>query len=129
VNGVLFTPRPMPNRLWPTLSGAALILLALPIFLAAGWPTGGWILGALLYGASQALAFLLGRLPLGADSLKSSGLVALAMTFRVIGVMVVLIAVTVSHKALGVSAALLFVAAYTLELLVALASYFSGEPR
>ena len=119
----------MPNRLWPTLAGAVLILLALPIFLVAGWPTGGWVLGALLYAASQGLAFFLGRLPLGADNLKSSGLVAVAMTFRVIGVMVVLIAVTVAHKSLGVSAALLFVAAYTLELLVSLVSYFSGEPR
>ena len=129
MNGVLSTPRPMPNRLWPTLAGAVLILLALRIFPVAGWRTGGWGLGALLYAASQGLAFFLGRLPLGADNLKSSGLVAVAMTFRVIGVMVVLIAVTVAHKSLGVSAALLFVAAYTLELLVSLVSYFSGEPR
>ncbi|HEX6489940.1 MAG TPA: hypothetical protein VF002_01050 [Gaiellaceae bacterium] len=129
MNGVLSTPRPLPNRLWPALAGAVLILLALPIFLVAGWPTGGWALGAALYAASQGLALFLSRLPLGADSLRSSGLVAVARTVRVIGVMVVLIAVTVAHKSLGVSAALLFVAAYTLELLVSLVSYFSGEPR
>jgi len=129
VNGVLSTPRPMPNRLWPAIAGGALIVLALPIFLVAGWPTGGWVLGALLYAASEGLAYFLGRLPLGADNLTSSGLVAVAMTFRVIGVMVVLIAVTISDKALGISAALLFIAAYTLELSVSLVSYFSGEPR
>ena len=35
------TPRPVPGRLVPALAGAAVIALALPVFLVAGWPLDG----------------------------------------------------------------------------------------
>ena len=35
--GVFATPRPMPDQKLPFIAGAAVIALALPIFLAAGW--------------------------------------------------------------------------------------------
>ena len=35
--GVFSTPRPMPDQRLPFLAGAAVIALALPVFLAAGW--------------------------------------------------------------------------------------------
>ena len=127
--GILTTPRPVPSRLLPAAAGTLLVLLALPAFLVADWPLAGWGLAAVLWVASEAVAFALGRMPLGLDNLGASGFVSVAMTFRVIAVMVVLIAVTLADKPVGVAAALVFVAAYTLELLVSLASYFSGEPR
>ena len=124
---ILSTPRPMPNRLWPAVAAAIFIGLALPVYLVAGWPVGGWILAAVLWIVGEALAFALARLPLGLDNLAASGMVAIGMTVRVIGVMVVLIAITVADKRLGVAAALLYIAAYTVELMTSLVSYFGGS--
>ena len=36
------TPRPVPGRLVPALAGSAVVALALPVFVAAGWPLRGW---------------------------------------------------------------------------------------
>jgi hypothetical protein len=49
--------------------------------------------------------------------------------FRAIAVMVVLIAVAVSHGSLALSAALLYALVYTFELGASLISYFGGAPR
>jgi hypothetical protein len=70
---------------------------------------------------------LLGRLGLGADRLPSSGLVGIGMTLRSIAVGVVLIAVAVADTRVGVSAAVLYALAYTLELAVSLLTYFGQE--
>ena len=43
--GVFSTPRPMPDQKLPFVAGAAVIALALPIFLAAGWDLRGWVIG------------------------------------------------------------------------------------
>lgn len=122
-------PRPLPNRTAPILAGGAVIAFALPIFLLAGWPLAGWALAAVLWTAAQAIALLLTRLKLGAGNLAASGVVGFGMTFRAVAVMIVVIAVAVSDARLGLSAALLYALAYTLELAVALGSYFAGGTR
>lgn len=127
--GAFSTPRPVPNRLAPALAGAAVVALALPVFLVAGFPLAGWALGATLWLAAQGLSLLLTRLGLGAGNLAASGVVGFGMTFRAVAVMMVLIAVAASDVELGVSAALLYAAAYTLELAVGLAAYFTGEAK
>ncbi len=38
-------PRAAPPALLPAVAGAIVIVLALPIFLIAGWPVEGWALG------------------------------------------------------------------------------------
>lgn len=38
---LLSTPRPLPSQTVPLLAGAAVCLLALPVFLAAGWNLAG----------------------------------------------------------------------------------------
>ena len=129
MSGILTTPRPVPSRVWPAVAGTSVVALGLPVFLVAGWPLAGWAIAAVFWVAGEALAFLLGRLPADLDHLAASGFVGIAMTVRVIGVMVVLIAVTVADRPVGVAAAGLYIAAYTLELAVSLAAYFSGEPR
>ena len=121
------TPRPIPNRIWPAVAAAIFIALALPVYLVAGWPLSGWVLAAVLWILGEALAFALARLPVGLDNLAASGMVAIGMTVRVIGVMVVLIAVTVADKRLGIAAALLYIAAYTVELMTSLVSYFGAS--
>jgi hypothetical protein len=125
--GIFTTPRPIPDRRWPAAAGTLLVLLALPVFLAAGWSLASWGLAAALWAGGEVLAFALGKLPLGLDNLAASGMAGIGMTFRVIAVMVVLIAVAATDEALAVPAALLFIAAYTLELLLSLAAYFGGR--
>jgi hypothetical protein len=125
--GLLSTPRPVPGRRIPTLAGAGIVLLALPVFLVAGFPLAGWALAAVLWLAGEALGAYLARLPIGADHLKMSGLVALAHSFRGIGVMVVLLAVTVADKHVGVAAVAVYALAYSLSLGVSLLEYFTGD--
>lgn len=126
-NGLLSTPRPVPGRRVPALAGAGVVALALPVFLVAGFPLAGWALAAVLWAAGEALAFWLARLPIGADHLGFSGFVALAHSFRGIGVMVVLIAVTIANREVGVSALVVYALAYSLSLGVSLVEYFGGE--
>lgn len=127
MKGLLSTPRPMPSRRAPAAAGSLVILVALPVFIAAGWPLAGWGVAAAVWAAGEVVAFSLARLPLGLDHLAMSGLTAVAMSFRVIGVMIVLIAVTVANRPVGVAAALTYIAAYTFELIVSLASYFGAD--
>ena len=126
-NGILSTPRPVPGRRVPALAGAGVVVLALPVFLVAGFPLGGWALAAVLWGAGELLGVWLGRLPTGADHLGSSGLVALAHSFRGIGVIVVLAAVTVANRDVGIAALAVYALAYSLSLGVSLLEYFGGE--
>jgi len=126
---ILSTPRPVPNRIVPVVAGAGLLVLALPIYLLLGWRVQGWALAALLWVGGQGLALLLARLRLGLDNLAASGVLAFGMMFRSILVMIVLLVVAVNDGRLALSAALLYTAAYTLELGVSFVEYFSAEAR
>ena len=125
--GLLTTPRSVPSRLAPAVAGGAVIALALPVFLVAGWRLAAWALAATLWLAAQALGLVLARLKLGTGNLASSGVVGIGMTFRSVAVMVVVIAVAVSDARLGLTAALVYALAYTLELAVGLLVYFAGN--
>lgn len=125
----LMTPRPVPGRLVPLVTGGAVILLALPVFLIAGWRISGWGLGAVLWAGSEGLGYVLTRLRLGASNLAGSGVVALGMMFRAIAVMVVVIAVAVSDARLALSAALVYALAYTFELGLSIVEYFGSAAR
>jgi hypothetical protein len=122
------TPRPVPGRLLPVAAGTAVVALALPIFLAAGWPLAGWALAAVLWIAGQALGLLLARLQPGADNLAASGVVGIGRIFRVavVGAVLVVVASRDGETALG--AALVYAFAYTLELALSLTAYFTSEP-
>jgi hypothetical protein len=127
--GVFSTPRPVPGRRAPTLASAGVVLLALPVFLVAGFSLAGWALAAVLWAAGELLGLWLARIRTGADHLGKSGMVAVATSFRGIGVMVVLLAVTVANRHVGIAAVAVYALAYTLSLAVSLVEYFSGEPR
>ena len=124
----LLSPRPVPNRLIPVLGGALVLALALPVFALAGWDFRGWALAAVLWLGNQALSVLLRRLRTGAGNLAASGVVAFGMFFRAIAVAIVLFAVAVGDGSLALSAALLYLLAYTAELGLSLASYFGATP-
>ena len=124
--GAFSTPRPVPNRRIPTITGAAVIALALPVVLIGGFSVSGWALAAILWTAAELLGIYLARLPTGADHLRMSGLVALTMAWRGIAVMVILLIVTAANKPVGVCAVVIYAAAYTLSLAVSLIEYFNG---
>ena len=125
---VFSTPRPMPSRLLPAAAGGLVIALALPVFLAAGWPLAGWALGAVLWLAGQMLSLLLTRLRPGVGNLAASGVVGISMMFRAVAVGVVVIAVAASDPELALAAAAVYALAYTLELALSLLTYFGSEP-
>jgi len=126
---VLGKPRPLPGRLLPAIAGTFVIVLALPVYLIAGWPIGGGGLAAVLWVASQAFTLLLSRLRLGVDNLGTSGVVAFGMMFRGIAVMVVIVAIAVSNSHLALSAAVLYALAYTLELGISVITYYSAPAK
>jgi hypothetical protein len=126
VAGVFSTPRPVPAKRIPTITGAIVVALALPVVLVGGFSIAGWALAAALWVAAELLGLWLNRLPTGADHLKMSGLVAVTMASRGIGVMVVLLAVTVANKSVGVCAVIVYALAYSLSLGVSLVEYFTG---
>jgi hypothetical protein len=125
--GVFSTPRPVPGRRVPALAGAAVIVLGLPVFLVGGFPIDGWALAAVLWAAGEALGFWLARIPTGADHLGKAGMVAIAMSFRGIGVVVVLLAVTLADRSVGISALIVYALAYSLTLVISLLEYFTSE--
>ena len=127
--GVFSTPRPLPDQRLPVIVGAAVIALAFPIFVAAGWDLRGWTIGATLWAGSRALAALLTHLRGGMGNLAGSGVVGFGMTFRALAVMVVVLAVAASDARLALASLLLYALAYTAELGLSLALYFSGETR
>ena len=118
----------MPSRLLPAVAGGLVIALALPVFLAAGWPLAGWALGAVLWLAGQMLSVLLTRLRPGVGNLAASGVVGISMMFRAVAVGVVVIAVAATDPELAVAAAVVYALAYTLELSLSLLAYFGSEP-
>jgi hypothetical protein len=126
MEGVFSTPRPIPGRLAPALAGATAILLGLPVFLVAGFPVSGWALAAVLFAAGQVLWLVLTRLVRRPGTLAATGVAGIGMTFRAMAVGIPLVIVTATNVRVGLSAALLYAFAYTLELAVALLAYFTG---
>ena len=105
----------------PPLGGALVIVLALPLFLVAGWDLAGWAVAALLWVGVQAFGLLLGRL-------NPSAALGFGLMLRMLGVLVVLVAVAASDPKVGLAAALVYGAAYSAELGLSLASYYGQEP-
>jgi hypothetical protein len=127
--GALLTPRPMPDRRLPVLVGGAVLALALPVFLLAGWDVRGWALGALLWAGSQIVGLLLARAGIGEPTLRGSGVAAFGMMGRGIVLVLILLAVAVADPSLALAGALVYAAAYTAELAMSLALYYSGSPK
>jgi hypothetical protein len=122
----LTEPRQAPPNLLPAAAGGIVIAVALPIFLLAGWRITGWGIGAVLWLGSEALGLVLARLQSRTGNLAAAGVVAFGMLFRGIAVMVVVFAVAVSDKWLGLAAALTYAAGYSATFGLQLVTYFSG---
>jgi hypothetical protein len=116
----LLTPRPEPGHLLPALAGGVVLLVALPVFLIAGWPIGGWALATVLYVAVHALDLIVARLGNGAK--------VFGVLFKALGLLVILIATAASNENLAIAAVLTYALAYTAEFGLSVAVYYGKEP-
>lgn len=119
-------PRVTPPTLLPAAAGGVVVLVALPIFLLAGWRVSGWGIGAVLWLGSEALGWILARLRSRTGNLAAAGMAGFLMLFRGVAVMAVVFAVAVSDKWLGVAAALTYAAGYSATLGLSLVAYYTG---
>jgi hypothetical protein len=120
VPSALFTPRPEPGHLLPALAGGIVLLVALPVFVIADWPIGGWALATVLYVAVHALDLILVRLGNGGK--------VFGVLFKALGLLVLLVAVAASDQDLAIAAVLTYALAYTAEFGLSLAAYYGREP-
>jgi len=121
------TPRPEPGHLLPALGGGVLVLLALPVFLLAGWSVAGWGLAAVLWVAVHGIDLVLRRTKAHTGNLAGGGVQAFGLFFKSIGLLVVLIAALAASPHLALAAALTYALAYTFELGLSLVTYFGAE--
>jgi hypothetical protein len=124
--GIFSTPRAVPGRFVPTVAGGMVIALALPVFAVAGWPLSGWALAAVLWLGAEAFAVVLSRLSADPANLAAASMRGIGTTSRALLVGIPLVVVTVSNQSVGISAAILYALAFTMELAVGLAAYFGG---
>jgi hypothetical protein len=113
----------------PLIAGGLVVLLALPVFIAAGWPIAGWALGAGLWAAGQVIGFCIEKSGIGAPSLRGSGGAAFGMMGRGIVLMVVVIVVAAFEPTIALAGALVYAAGYTVELALSLTGYFTGSQK
>jgi hypothetical protein len=128
-SSVFSTPRPEPGHLLPALGSAVVVLLALPVFLLAGWSLAGWGLAAVLWVAVHLIDVVLHRSRASAATLAASGVHAFGLFFKSVGLLAVLVAAAVASPSLALAAAVTYALAYTFELGLSLATYFGGAPR
>jgi len=119
-------PRVAPPTLLPTIAGTVVLVIALPLFLLAGWPVKGWAIGAFLWLASEVLGLVVTRLRSRTGNLAAAGVAGFLMLFRAIAVMVVVFIVAVTDKWLGLAAALTYAAAYSAAFGLQLVAYYTG---
>jgi hypothetical protein len=125
VKSALFaTPRPEPGHLLPTLGGAVVIAIALPVFLVAGWRVSGWALAACLWAAAQVVNVLIRRARGSEGNLAASAVQGFGLFFKALALLVVLFAAVASDPGLAVAAAVTYALAYTFELGLSLLAYF-----
>ena len=124
---MLTTHHSVPQGNRPVIASGIVVAAALPLFLIAGWSLKGWAIAAVLWVASQLIGRVIRRMPLGLDNLPSAGVAAIGRMVRTITVGVVLVVVTVSNQSVGISAALVYAVAFSVEFGMSLASYYGGE--
>jgi hypothetical protein len=127
--GLFSTPRPEPGHLLPILGSALILFAALPLFLLLDWPLVGWVLALVLWIFVHALDLVLARTRKPTANLAGSAVQAFGVFFKAIALLVVLVATAASHPHVAVAAAVTYAVAYTFELGLSLATYFTGEPR
>jgi hypothetical protein len=115
-----FTPRPEPSHLLPAVASAAVLALALPVFVVSGWRLGGWALAAVIWAGAHALDLVVAR------SRTKAPMQIFSLLFKSLGLLIVLFAAVAADRHLALAAVLTYALAYTCELGLSLASYFGA---
>jgi len=115
------TPRPMPDRRLPVAGGGAVVALALPVFLVAGWSLKGWVLAAVIWVVVHGLDLVVARMG------ENTAVRAFALFFKSIGLLVVLFVAVAADRHVALAAVATYALAYTFELGLSLATYFGGS--
>jgi hypothetical protein len=111
----------MPSRRLPIVGSGAIIVLALPVFLIAGWNVKGWALAAVLWLGVHGLDLLAARMG-GKPQVQ-----VFVLLFKVIGLLAVLFAALAVDRDVALSAAITYAIAYTFELGLSLVSYYGAD--
>jgi hypothetical protein len=127
VSGVFASPRPVPHGKAPAVAGSLVVVVALGVFLLAGWRVEAWGIAAALWVGYLVVGALLARVPLGGAYLAAAGLVAVGRMSRAVVAMAILIAVAVADADLGLPAAIVYALAFTVEFVLSMVAYFGGE--
>ena len=125
--GLFSTPR--PEHFMPAAGSAVLILAALPVFLLLDWPIVGWALAAVLWLFVHAIDLVLARVRRPTANLAGSAVQAFGVFFKAIALLAVLVATAAARPHVAVAAAVTYALAYTFELGLSLATYFTGAAR
>jgi hypothetical protein len=100
----------------------AVLVLALPVFLTAGWPLAGWGAGTGIYLVQWIVRELTTRRAAGSkDPREVVGLLAASMIGRGFAAAIGILLVGLSDNDAGLGAAVLFLAAFTVAFMVGMA--------
>lgn len=129
----------MPSDTTPTSvrvmrnADVLVLALALPLFAVAGWPILGWVTGAGVWAIQRVISGLAVRKAEASDDPRTKvGLLAGSMIGRGWLVAGIILAVGLSNNDAGLSAAVLFLAVFTLQFTMTLAMRpfeTKGSPR
>src|SRR3954452_20605719 len=98
------------------------LALALPLFAVAGWPLLGWLTGTAVWAIQRLISELAMRKAAASDDPRTKvGLLAGSMIGRGWLVAGIILAVGLSNNEAGLSAAVLFLAVFTLQFTMTLA--------
>jgi hypothetical protein len=95
---------------------ALVALLALPIFMAAGWPLEGWFWAVALWAVNRFLEVLIERRASQMTALRAVGTMGASMLLRPWIGMLILFLITRHDTALAVSSVLLFMVLVTIDI-------------
>jgi hypothetical protein len=127
--GSLFSVRRSePDHLLPATGGTLVVALMLPLVALVGWSIAGWALAALLWLGLHVLDLFVVRArskPGGGPA--SSGIQAFALFFKLIALLIVLLAALAANRDVALATLLTYGLAYTFELGLSLVNYF-GAP-
>lgn len=119
-----------PRELALQFLAVPVALLALPVYLAGGWPLSGYLLAVVLWLANRLLQLGAGRFILGLPQTLAVGVAGVTFLTRAWGVMIaLLLCVHFAGKDVAVPAAILFAILYTVDLATRGVTYANTRRR
>jgi hypothetical protein len=102
---------------------ALLAVLALPVFLLAGWPASGWFWAVAVWAANRALQVWTERRAAKMTALRGVGVTGASMLLRPWIGMLLLFLITRHDPAMAISATIYFLVLLTIDILTRVATH------